>query len=56
VGGYLIVDDYGCIEACRDAVSDYRAKHGITDAIIPVDYTGVYWKKSDCSAVSRIAS
>jgi len=44
VGGYLIVDDY-CISSCAKAVHDYRAQHGITEEIIPIDGTGVYWKR-----------
>jgi hypothetical protein len=43
VGGYLIVDDYGAIEACRQAVHDYRAAHQICDEIHEIDWTGVYW-------------
>jgi len=46
VGGYLIVDDYGAILACREAVHDYRAAHGITDQILPIDWTGVYWQRT----------
>jgi O-methyltransferase len=45
-GGYLIVDDYGCIPGCRAAVDDYRKDFGITDEIIPIDWTGVYWRRS----------
>lgn len=45
-GGFVIVDDYGAIEQCRQAVSDYRAKHGITDKMTQVDWTGFYWQKS----------
>lgn len=45
VGGYLIVDDYGCLPACRQAVGDYRARHGITEEIVKIDWTGVYWRK-----------
>lgn len=45
-GGYCIVDDYGAIEACREAVHDYRRDHGITDEIVPVDWTGAYWRRS----------
>jgi hypothetical protein len=45
-GGYLIVDDYNDIPACRQAVTDYRDRNGIRDEIVPVDWTGVYWKKS----------
>lgn len=46
IGGYLIIDDYGCIAACAQAVTDYREAHGITEPIIPVDWTGVYWQKT----------
>jgi len=46
VGGYVIVDDYGAWEPCRRAVDDYRAAHGITDAITAVDWTGVHWRRS----------
>ena len=46
VGGYVIVDDYGCIPACRQAIHDYRDQHGITDEIHEVDWTGVFWRRS----------
>jgi len=45
-GGFCIVDDYGCIAACRKAIHDYRNANGIKDAIWQVDWTGVYWRKS----------
>lgn len=45
-GGYLIVDDYGGIPACRRAVDDYREAMGITDDIRQIDWTGVYWLRS----------
>ena len=45
-GGYVIVDDYGAIPSCRRAVHDYRAAHGITSAIVPIDWTGVYWRST----------
>ena len=45
-GGFVIVDDYGCIEACRQAVTDFRAANGIEDPIVTVDWTGVYWRRS----------
>ncbi len=44
-GGYLIVDDYGAIEACREAVHDYRKENSINDEIVRVDWTGIYWRK-----------
>lgn len=45
-GGFLIVDDYGVIPACRKAVHDYRDEHGITDEIIDIDGSGHFWRKS----------
>ena len=45
-GGFVIVDDYGCIEACRQAVTDFRTANGIDDPIVKVDWTGVYWRRS----------
>jgi len=44
-GGIVIVDDYGAFEPCRQAVTDYRARHGITDDIVEVDWTGVWWRR-----------
>jgi O-methyltransferase len=45
VGGYLIVDDYGAYAACRQAVTDFRERRGITEIIRHVDWTGVFWRK-----------
>lgn len=44
-GGYIIVDDWGAVPACKKAVEDYRNKYSITEEIIPIDWTGVFWKK-----------
>ena len=35
VGGFVIVDDYGNVPACRQAVDDFRAEHRIADPIQP---------------------
>ncbi|MFN8593688.1 MAG: CmcI family methyltransferase [Thermomicrobiales bacterium] len=45
VGGYAIIDDFGGIPACAAAVHDYRAEHGIEEPIVPIDWTGVYWRR-----------
>lgn len=45
-GGYLIVDDYGYLPACRQAISDYRESNRIQDKIHTIDWTGVYWQRS----------
>src|SRR5262245_62146281 len=44
--GFLVVDDYGAVAACRQAVHDYRDRQGITEEIRPVDWSAVYWNKS----------
>lgn len=46
VGGYVIVDDWGAVDACRKAIEDFRSKHSIQDEIRPIDGKGVYWKRS----------
>ncbi len=44
-GGYLIVDDYGAIGGCRQAVDDFRLANRIETPMENIDWTGVYWKK-----------
>jgi O-methyltransferase len=46
VGGYLIVDDYGAVDACQKAVHDFRERHRITEPIQTIDWTGVYWRRT----------
>lgn len=45
-GGFIIVDDYGAVPACKQATDDYRRERGIDDALETIDWTGVYWRKS----------
>jgi hypothetical protein len=45
-GGYVIVDDYGWLECCRDSVDDFRARRGIEEPIMPIDASGIFWRKS----------
>jgi O-methyltransferase len=44
-GGYTIIDDYGALGPCRQAVTDYRERHGIKAPIQKVDHSGVWWRK-----------
>ena len=46
VGGYLIIDDYGGVPNCQEAVDDYRQQQGITEEIQKIDWTGVFWKRT----------
>jgi O-methyltransferase len=45
-GGYVIIDDYGAIPQCKEAVTDFRTAHDIIDPMESVDWTGVYWQRS----------
>lgn len=44
-GGFIIIDDYGAYAACRKAVHDFREERGISEEILEIDWTGVYWRK-----------
>jgi hypothetical protein len=44
-GGFIIVDDYGALPQCRQAVLDYREQQKIRDPIQTIDWTGVFWRK-----------
>jgi O-methyltransferase len=44
-GGFCIIDDYLSVKACEQAVTDYRAKHGISAEIVDIDGSGVLWRK-----------
>jgi hypothetical protein len=46
VGGFVLVDDYLHLEACRQAVNDYRTAFSIDDEIVEVDWNSVYWRKT----------
>lgn len=45
IGGYVIVDDWGAVPGCKQAVEEFRAMHNITDPIMEIDWAGVYWQK-----------
>ena len=44
-GGFCIIDDYGAIPTCAQAVEDFRRAHGIAEELAWVDWTGVYWRR-----------
>jgi hypothetical protein len=46
VGGYLIIDDFGAIPSCREAVNDFRSHKNIREPIQQIDWTGIFWKKT----------
>ncbi|HEV3201112.1 MAG TPA: TylF/MycF/NovP-related O-methyltransferase, partial [Bryobacteraceae bacterium] len=51
-GGFAIVDDYGCMPGCRQAVEDYREREGIRTPLERIDWTGVFWQKEATAARS----
>jgi O-methyltransferase len=44
-GGFCVIDDYHAMEPCKQAVTDYRAKHGVSAEIVDIDGSGVLWRK-----------
>jgi O-methyltransferase len=42
-GGFVIVDDY-FLAPCAQAVNEFRAKHAITEPLLPIDGMGSYWR------------
>jgi O-methyltransferase len=44
-GGYVIIDDYGAIPNCKQAVDDFRAEYKITEHLLQIDWSGVFWEK-----------
>jgi len=45
IGGFLIVDDYGAVKSCKAAVHDFREGRAIREEMLPIDGSGVYWRK-----------
>jgi hypothetical protein len=46
VGGYLVVDDYGAVPECMQAIDEFRERHGIDEPIEKADWTGARWRKT----------
>jgi O-methyltransferase len=46
-GGHCIIDDYGAVPACKQAVDDFRGKHAIQASLRQIDWTGVSWQKEE---------
>jgi Macrocin-O-methyltransferase (TylF)/Coenzyme PQQ synthesis protein D (PqqD) len=46
-GGFVIVDDYGHLTCCRDAVDDFRRRRGVDEPIRWIDGSGIYWRKGE---------
>jgi hypothetical protein len=45
-GGFVIVDDYHALKPCRDAVDYFRQQHNMLEPLHRVDWSCVYWRKT----------
>ena len=52
VGGWIVVDDYEMIPACKAAVNDFLAARGLSPEIYPIDGVGVYFRKGKVAATT----
>lgn len=46
VGGYVIVDDYHVVPACKKAIEDYCEAQCFSPRIEEIDGVGVFWRKT----------
>lgn len=46
-GGYIIVDDYHVVAACKTAVQDFLSVRKLTPRIEEIDGVGVFWQKEN---------
>ena len=46
-GGFVIVDDYGCLAPCRQAVDEFIEERGLEVELHTVDWTRVCWRKPE---------
>jgi O-methyltransferase len=44
-GGFVIIDDYNVFAGCKRAVTEFRAAHGISAELVPIDEDAVYWRR-----------
>jgi hypothetical protein len=44
-GGFVIIDDYGALEQCADAVHDFRQRRGVTATIRTIDGSSAFWRR-----------
>jgi O-methyltransferase len=47
INGWIVIDDYEIVPACRAAVDDYLASRDLKPEICPIDGVGVFFRKTD---------
>ena len=45
-GGYAMIDDYGVLGSCRQAVHDFLDARGLKPEIRSIDGAAVWWVKA----------
>lgn len=45
-GGYVIIDDYRVVPACKKAVDDFCTERQLAPEIVEIDGVGIYWRKT----------
>jgi len=45
-GGFVIVDDYHVVEACKIAIHDFLSKRNLKPILEEIDGVGIYWRVS----------
>lgn len=45
-GGFVIVDDFGAVKGCQQAILEFRKQRKIDDPVQNIDGLGVFWRKS----------
>jgi O-methyltransferase len=45
--GFVIVDDYGGLKGCRQAVHDFLDSRNLSPKIVPLDVSCAWWQKAD---------
>lgn len=46
-GGFVVVDDFGGLAGCRQAVLDFRRTHDVDEPLHEIDWTAVFWQKEN---------
>jgi O-methyltransferase len=48
-GGFVKIVDYHCVPAAEQATDDFRREQGLTEEVVKIDWSAVYWKRGSFS-------
>jgi O-methyltransferase len=52
--GWIVIDDYEMVPACRAAVHDYLASRNLRPEIYPIDGVGVFFRKAEYRDLAEV--